>query len=160
MAYDLHAPTTGRRISRLGICIAAVVFAAGAFALPASAAVGSPARPPVTSSSAGDPNSQPDGQCKPGYVYRDSFEGDGVCVTPEERDAAHTQNPNRQPGSNECKPGYVYRDSFEGDGVCVTPEERDAAHAQNPNRQPGSNECKPGYVYRDSFEGDGVCVTP
>ncbi|MFJ6756168.1 hypothetical protein ACIQNK_14275, partial [Streptomyces sp. NPDC091273] len=58
---------------------------------------------------------------------RDSFEGDGLCVTPAERDAAHASNPNRQPGSNQCKPGYVWRDSFDGDGLCVTPAERAAA---------------------------------
>ncbi|MFG2978252.1 hypothetical protein ACGFYY_35365, partial [Streptomyces sp. NPDC048331] len=145
MAYDLHTPSPGRHISRLGICVTAVVFTAAAFALPASAAIGSPSQPTITSSIADDPNSRPDGQCKSGYVYRDSYEGDGTCVTPGERDAAHAQNPNRQPGSNQCKSGYVYRDSYEGDGTCVTPGERDAAHAQNPNRQPGSNQCKSGY---------------
>jgi hypothetical protein len=30
--------------------------------------------------------------CKPGYVCRDAWDGDGVCVTPRERDVAHRQN--------------------------------------------------------------------
>ncbi|MEV7559553.1 hypothetical protein [Streptomyces sp. NPDC089795] len=160
MTRDLRTTTSVQQLARLTLCVALTALAAGAFALPASAASTLPARSPITSGSAEDPNKLPDGYCKSGYVWRDSFDGDGVCVTPEERDAAHAENPNRQPGSNNCKPGYVWRDSFDGDGVCVTPEERDAAHAQNPNRQPGSNNCKPGYVWRDSFDGDGVCVTP
>ncbi|WP_407841295.1 hypothetical protein ACE1OC_40630 [Streptomyces sp. DSM 116496] len=161
MSHALHDPTPGRHIARLGICIAVVVFGAGAFALPASAAIASPAWSPATSTSIDDPNSEPGtGLCKSGYVYRDAWEGDGLCVTPQQRDAAHAQNPNRQPGSNQCAPGYVYRDAWEGDGTCVTPQERDKAHAQNPNRQPGSNQCAPGYVYRDAWEGDGQCVTP
>ncbi|MER5487509.1 hypothetical protein ABT024_30460, partial [Streptomyces sp. NPDC002812] len=64
-------------------------------------------------------------QCAPGYVYRDAWEGDGLCVTPKHRDAAHSHNPNRQPGTNQCKSGYVYRDAWEGDGQCVTPKQRD-----------------------------------
>jgi hypothetical protein len=108
--------------------------------------------------------------CKPGYVWRDKFDGDALCVTPAERDAAHAENPNRQPGGgaygpNTCKPGYVWRDKFDGDALCVTPAERDAAHAENPNRQPGGgaygpNTCKPGYVWRNKFDGDALCVTP
>lgn len=30
--------------------------------------------------------------CKPGYVWRDKFDGDALCVTPAERDAAHAKN--------------------------------------------------------------------
>jgi hypothetical protein len=108
--------------------------------------------------------------CQPGFVWRDSFEGDAVCVTPQERDAVHNANPNRQPGGGAsgpatCKSGFVWRDSFEGDALCVTPQERDAVHQLNPNRQPGGGAygpatCKSGYVWRDSFDGDAVCVTP
>ena len=40
-----------------------------------------------------DPNSGygPTG-CKSGYVWRDAYNGDGVCVTPAQRDAAHREN--------------------------------------------------------------------
>ncbi|HZS20507.1 MAG TPA: hypothetical protein VFA63_05910 [Pseudonocardiaceae bacterium] len=72
--------------------------------------------------------------CKPGYVWRDARDGDGVCVTPAERDQVHIQNADTAthlPGSNGCRPGYVWRDAWDGDGVCVTPGERDLAHQQN-----------------------------
>jgi hypothetical protein len=74
--------------------------------------------------------------CKPGYVWRDARDGDGVCVTPAERDRVHTQNAYAKgkvvPGTvNSCISGYVWRDAWNGDGVCVTPTERDTAHRQN-----------------------------
>ena len=74
--------------------------------------------------------------CKPGYVWRDARDGDGVCVTPAERDRVHTQNAYAKgkvvPGTvNGCISGYVWRDAWDGDGVCVTPTERDTAHRQN-----------------------------
>lgn len=73
--------------------------------------------------------------CKPGFVWRDARDGDGVCVTPAERDQVHIQNANAAtthlPGGNGCRPGYVWRDAWNGDGVCVTPYERDLAHKQN-----------------------------
>ncbi|HEY1972126.1 MAG TPA: hypothetical protein VGH89_29515 [Pseudonocardia sp.] len=74
--------------------------------------------------------------CKPGYVWRDARDGDGVCVTPAERTRVHTQNAYAKgkvvPGTvNSCISGYVWRDAWDGDGVCVTPTERDDAHRQN-----------------------------
>jgi len=73
--------------------------------------------------------------CLPGYVWRDARDGDGVCVTPAERDRVHAQNANAAnthvPGGNGCLTGYVWRDAWDGDGVCVTPYERDQAHRQN-----------------------------
>ncbi|WP_053712778.1 hypothetical protein [Streptomyces sp. XY413] len=91
------------------------------------------ANPAPTSASAHakNPNRQPGtNQCQSGYVYRDSYEGDGVCVTPEERDKWHKFNPNRQPGTNQCKSGYVWRDAWDGDDTCVTPKERDKWHVR------------------------------
>lgn len=35
-----------------------------------------------------DPNRLTNGYCKSGYVWRDSYPGDGLCVTPAERAAA------------------------------------------------------------------------
>ncbi len=37
---------------------------------------------------AADPNKLPNGYCKSGYVWRDSYDGDGLCVTPAERTRA------------------------------------------------------------------------
>jgi hypothetical protein len=78
--------------------------------------------------------------CKPGYVWRDAKNGDGVCVTPEERAEAKAQNANAAnnrrvgggpSGPNTCRDGYVWREAFAGDVVCVTPHERQKAKKQN-----------------------------
>jgi hypothetical protein len=78
--------------------------------------------------------------CRPGYVWRDAKDGDGVCVTPEARADAKRQNANgpnnRQAGGgsygpNTCRQGYVWREAFAGDVVCVTPYERQKAKQQN-----------------------------
>jgi hypothetical protein len=78
--------------------------------------------------------------CKSGYVWRDAKDGDGVCVTPDERAEAKAQNANaannRRPGGgpygpNTCRDGYVWREAFAGDVVCVTPYERQRAQQQN-----------------------------
>ena len=81
-------------------------------------------------------------QCISGYVWRDAANGDGVCVTPRERDDAKRQNANAannlEPGGgaygpNTCRQGYVWREAFGGDVVCVTPHERSVAAQQNAN---------------------------
>ncbi|SEP18280.1 hypothetical protein SAMN02990966_04321 [Rhodospirillales bacterium URHD0017] len=74
--------------------------------------------------------------CKSGYVWRDARDGDGVCVTPDERDIAKRQNangPNNRTaaGGNTCRSGYVWREAWVGDTVCVTPTERAATKEQN-----------------------------
>jgi hypothetical protein len=79
-------------------------------------------------------------RCKSGYVWREAFSGDYVCVPPEDRDEARAQNANadnnRQPGGgaygpNTCRQGYVWREAGQNDVVCVTPYERDKARQQN-----------------------------
>jgi hypothetical protein len=78
--------------------------------------------------------------CKLGYVWRDAFPGDHVCVSPEERDQVASDNAagssKRQPGGGSygpdtCLQGYVWRDAFPGDHVCVSPTTRDLARNQN-----------------------------
>ena len=125
--------------------------------------------------------------CLSGFVYRDAKNGDGVCVTPEERAAAKTQNANSKSHatpSGGCKSGFVWRDAWDGDGVCVTPAERATAREQNqkdamrsqyagvavpvqpapPPAKPRPPNpvylCKSGFVWRDAKDGDGICVTP
>ncbi|MFG2879934.1 hypothetical protein ACGFYU_33815 [Streptomyces sp. NPDC048337] len=165
MSYDLHARSQ-RRIARLAMALASSALISGAAALPAFAATVSPARSPVTGVRADDSNRAPGSNtCKPGYVWRDSFEGDDACVSVAERELEWMLNPNRAPGSNRCKPGFVWRDSFEGDALCVNPDQRDSEGRQGPNRQPGGGAwgaltCKPGYVWRDSYQGDALCVIP
>ena len=86
--------------------------------------------------------------CKPGYVWRDAQDGDGVCVTPAERAEAKLQNANAANnwvvgggtcGPNTCRDGYVWREAFGGDVVCVTPHERAKAQQQNANNPNTSN---------------------
>jgi hypothetical protein len=92
-------------------------------------------RPADDSDGDPDPNRQPGGgaygpyTCKLGFVWRDSYEGDHLCVSPAGRQKAHADNPDRQPGggaygSYTCKPGFVWRDSYDGDYACVSPHER------------------------------------
>jgi hypothetical protein len=33
-----------------------------------------------------------DNRCKPGFVWRDAFDGDGVCVDPPARERVHQEN--------------------------------------------------------------------
>ena len=78
--------------------------------------------------------------CKQGYVWREAFVGDYVCVTPQGRDQAASDNSQatarKQPGGgaygpDTCRQGYVWREARAGDHVCVTPEIRDRTAADN-----------------------------
>ena len=73
--------------------------------------------------------------CASGYVWRDNFDGDTLCVKPELR---------HKLADGSCRAGYVWRDSFDGDAVCVTPAERDAlktamANASKPVKSSGKS---------------------
>ncbi len=63
--------------------------------------------------------------CASGYVWRDNFDGDTLCVKPELR---------HKLADGTYRAGYVWRDSFIGDAVCVTPAERDAAPPPVPEK--------------------------
>ncbi len=78
--------------------------------------------------------------CKQGFVWREAFPGDHVCVRPEVRSQAAADNAagpsRRQPGGgafgpDTCLPGFVWRDARPGDHVCVPPATRDAAATDN-----------------------------
>lgn len=78
--------------------------------------------------------------CKQGFVWRDSYNGDTVCVTPQDRTEAATQNgfaaSHRSAnggayGPDTCLQGYVWRETKPSDHVCVIPSERDKARKQN-----------------------------
>jgi hypothetical protein len=71
--------------------------------------------------------------CKQGFVWREAFAGDHVCVTPETRTQAAADNAQaaarREPnggayGPNTCKQGFVWREARPEDLVCVTPQTR------------------------------------
>jgi hypothetical protein len=77
--------------------------------------------------------------CRDGYVWRDAFPGDHVCVTPQTRTQTAQDNSQanarRQPGGaygpDTCRPGYVWREARPEDHVCVTPETRAAVASDN-----------------------------
>jgi hypothetical protein len=81
------------------------------------------------------PLAQTNDQCKQGYVWREAFAGDHVCVTPQvrqqaaddnRRDASH--DPRR---SDVCLAGFVWREASPTDHVCVTPANRDQTRTDN-----------------------------
>ncbi len=77
--------------------------------------------------------------CLQGYVWREAFAGDHVCVTPptraqaaeDNRLAASRRDPNGAYGPNSCIQGFVWRAARDGDAVCVTPDRRSQAAADN-----------------------------
>lgn len=80
------------------------------------------------------------GECLSGYVWREAFRGDKVCVTPQIRSRTEIENSRaamtREPaggayGTSTCKQGYVWREAVPSDLVCVAPAARDQARADN-----------------------------
>jgi hypothetical protein len=78
--------------------------------------------------------------CASGYVWREAFHGDYVCVTPEVRQQASEDNGQAGArvspsggayGPDTCSPGYVWREASPSDHVCVTPETRQRAAEDN-----------------------------
>jgi hypothetical protein len=78
--------------------------------------------------------------CKQGFVWRDAFPGDHVCVLPATRDqaaidnglAASRRSPNGGPfGPDTCKMGFVWREASPTDHVCVPGATRSQAAADN-----------------------------
>ena len=89
-------------------------------------------------------NAPAPGTCIQGYVWREAFSGDKVCVTPDIRAQAARDNQaarsrvepdprKRAYGSDTCIQGYVWREASPSDHVCVTPETR--ARAREDNQQ-------------------------
>lgn len=112
--------------------------------------------------------------CATGFVWREAFPGDHVCVTPETRDkAAHDNaqadsNRDIDPNDETCRQGFVWREAYPGDRVCVPPatryqvavansESHRSALRTGPN---GPYFCLPGYVWRLAGPTDFSCVTP
>lgn len=77
--------------------------------------------------------------CLNGFVWREAYSGDVVCVTPATRTraaqdnaaAASRRDPNAGYGPNGCQAGYVWREARASDLVCVTPDIRAQAKADN-----------------------------
>jgi hypothetical protein len=70
--------------------------------------------------------------CDLGYVWREAYAGDHVCVTPDVRSQAAYDNsqaasrvdPTGPYGPDTCIQGYVWREAIPSDHVCVTPAVR------------------------------------
>jgi hypothetical protein len=71
--------------------------------------------------------------CIQGYVWREAFTGDHVCVTPQTRAQAADDTLQAQAywepggglyGPDTCIQGYVWREAHPGDHVCVLPAKR------------------------------------
>lgn len=78
--------------------------------------------------------------CVAGYVWRESYPDDRVCVTPATREQAAADNrlaaTRRAPqggayGPDTCKPGFVWREARPDDHVCVSPEVREQTARDN-----------------------------
>lgn len=77
--------------------------------------------------------------CKQGFVWRDAIPGDHVCVTPDRRSTAASENaiagsrvdPGGAYGPNSCVAGFVWREAYPGDVVCVTGERRSQVKQEN-----------------------------
>lgn len=78
-------------------------------------------------------------RCKQGYVWREAFPSDFVCVDPSQRDQAAADNraaasrvdPHGAYGPNTCISGFVWREAGPGDLVCVEPWVRDRVREDN-----------------------------
>ena len=77
--------------------------------------------------------------CLNGFVWREAFPGDRVCVTPPTRTQAATDNraaasrvdPNGASGPKSCRSPFVWRAARPSDLVCVTVATRTQAVADN-----------------------------
>jgi hypothetical protein len=89
--------------------------------------------------------------CVAGFVLRQAYQGDPVCVTPATRaqvqaDNAAAERRRAPEGSNfapdNCRAGFVWREATITDHVCVTPEVR--AQTADDNRRAASRRLQPG----------------
>jgi hypothetical protein len=78
--------------------------------------------------------------CIEGYVWREAYPDDRVCVTPATREQAAADNrlaaTRREPqggahGPDTCKPGFVWREARPDDHVCVTSDVREQTALDN-----------------------------
>jgi hypothetical protein len=86
--------------------------------------------------------------CIPGYVWREAFNGDHVCVTPETRERAKFDNATAadlraKRDSDECVQGFVWRLANSEDHVCVpqitreqTARDNELAHSRLSSARP------------------------
>lgn len=95
------------------------------------------------------------GACIEGFVWREAWPGDRVCVTPESRYLAALENAQaasrRSPyggayGPDTCLQGYVWRDGSANDHVCVSGERRSVVAQENAAGPSRYRACRPKIV--------------
>jgi hypothetical protein len=77
--------------------------------------------------------------CRQGFVWRNAFDGDVVCVTPARQTQVQAENANAgstragagASGPNTCKNGFVWRAARPSDLVCVTIQSRAQVKSEN-----------------------------
>jgi len=72
--------------------------------------------------------------CKDGFVWREAFDGDHVCVLPQSRQRARDDNAlaaSRVSGPDTCMTGFVWREAAPVDHVCVSPQTRQQTLDEN-----------------------------
>jgi hypothetical protein len=115
-------------------------------------------------------------RCIVGFVWREAFPDDRVCVTGAVRTETRNDNAQaaarRQPGGgpfgpDTCRQGFVWREANAADHVCVTTSVRTRTRSENASanarRNParsvfGPNTCAQGFVWREADVRDFVCV--
>ncbi len=83
-------------------------------------------------------------QCKNGYVWREAYSNDRVCVTPQIREKTQFDNSQAEArkdpkctsgdctyGEDQCKLGFVWREASPEDRVCVIPKTRERTKIEN-----------------------------
>jgi len=138
----------------------------------AAAASPSPAAPPSATRPAPSPTAAPaPDACQAGFVWRDAFDSDHVCVTQAVHDQVVADNAAASGrwtsggyGPDTCLPGYVWREASPTDHVCVTgavwtQTAQDNAQAVARLVVPPKR-CLNGFVWREAFPADVVCVPP
>jgi hypothetical protein len=115
--------------------------------------------------------------CISGYVWRNAFPNDHVCVTEDvllqtaadNAAAASRVDPGGAYGPDSCIDGFgwVWRDAGPSDHVCVSGAVRSQAAADNAAADSrksinvhGPDACISGHVWRAAFSSDHVCVLP
>ena len=77
--------------------------------------------------------------CRQGFVWRNAFDGDAVCVTPARQTQVQGENANAGStragsgpyGPDTCKSGFVWRAARTSDLVCVTLQSRAQVKSEN-----------------------------
>ena len=77
-------------------------------------------------------HNSPQNTCKQGFVWREAFPGDYVCVVPKTRsDAASDNRLTNSRRIPNCKQGFVWREASPSDLVCVYPIVREQTAEDN-----------------------------